>query len=244
MGWRTSISKKSLMTQSVSRNPEIARKIDHTLLKPTLNRTELETLCREAAEWRFATVCIPPCWVSDAVRMLKGTDVGTITVVGFPLGYSHPSSKAFQARRAIDEGASEIDLVVNLSRIKSSMWSEVESDISETVRACGAIPVKVIIETAYLTQEEKTAAALAAERAGAAFVKTSTGFATGVPVSGATVEDIRMLRNLLRPTTRIKASGGIRDLASAMTLIEAGADRLGTSSGVSILQGLSASGAY
>ncbi len=232
------------MTQSVSRHLEIARKIDHTLLKPTLTRTELEALCREAAEWNFATVCIPPCWVRDAARLLAGTEVKTITVVGFPLGYSHPAAKAFEAHRAIDEGASEIDLVVNLSRIKSAEWKEVESDIAETVRACAGVPVKVIIETAYLTQEEKSAAALASERAGAAFVKTSTGFATGVPVTGATVEDIRLLRNILRPTTKIKASGGIRDLAGAIALIEAGADRLGTSSGVTILKGLSASGAY
>lgn len=232
------------MTQSVGHQPEIASKIDHTLLKPTLTRTELEALCREAAEWRFATVCIPPCWVRDAYRLLEGSGVGTITVVGFPLGYSHASAKAHEARRAIDEGASEIDMVVNLSRIKSGQWDEVESDIAETVRACAGIPVKVIIETAYLAHEEKTAAALAAERAGAAFVKTSTGFATGVPVSGATVEDIRLLRSLLRPATRIKASGGIRDLSTALSMIDAGADRLGTSSGVSLLKGLSASGAY
>lgn len=244
MGWRTSIPKKPHMTQSVSRNPEIARKIDHTLLKPTLTRAELEAHCREAAEWRFATVCIPPCWVSESATLLRGTDVGTITVVGFPLGYSHSATKAFEARRAIDEGASEIDLVVNLSRIKSAQWEEVESDIADTVRACAGIPVKVIIETAYLTGEEKVSAALAAERAGAAFVKTSTGFATGVPVSGATIEDIRLLRKTLAPTTRIKASGGIRDLAGALALIEAGADRLGTSSGVTLLKGLSAGGVY
>jgi deoxyribose-phosphate aldolase len=244
MGWRTSISKKSTMTQSVSRHLEIARKIDHTLLRPTLTRTELEALCHEAAEWQFATVCIPPCWVRDAARLLVGTDVKTITVVGFPLGYSHPSIKALEARRAMDDGASEIDLVVNLSRIKSAEWAGVEADITETVRACAGVPVKVIIETAYLNQEEKSAAALAAERAGAAFVKTSTGFATGVPVTGATVEDIRLLRSILRPATKIKASGGIRDWAGAIALIEAGADRLGTSSGVAILQGLSASGAY
>jgi len=244
MGWRTSISKKPTMTQSVSRHPEIAGKIDHTLLKPTLTRMELETLCREATEWQFATVCIPPCWVTDSVRLLNGTGVGTITVVGFPLGYAHSSVKAFEARRAIDDGASEIDLVVNLSRIKSGEWHSVESDIAETVRACATIPVKVIIETAYLTQEEKTAASLVSERAGAAFVKTSTGFATGVPASGATIEDIRHLRSILRPGTRIKASGGIRDLSTALAMIEAGADRLGTSSGVTILKGLSASGAY
>lgn len=232
------------MTQSDTRSATLARKIDHTLLKPTLTLPDLEQLCREASKWSFATVCIPPCWVKECVRLLNGSGVGTITVVGFPLGYSTSQSKVAEARAAIEAGASEIDMVVNLTYLKSGLWSAFEEDIALTAQACGKIPLKVILETSYLNTDEKTSAALAAERAGAAFVKTSTGFATGVPITGATIEDIRLFRSVLQPGTRIKASGGIRDLQSALSFIEAGADRLGTSSGVAILQGLPATGAY
>jgi deoxyribose-phosphate aldolase len=232
------------MTHPGSGTEELARKIDHTLLKPLLTLPELEALCREAAEWRFATVCVPPSWVKDAARMLEGSSVGTITVVGFPLGYSTSASKAFEARQAVENGASEIDMVLNLSFVKSGRWAEVEADVNEVVRACGNTPLKVILETSYLNEDEKQKSALLCERAGAAFVKTSTGFASGVPVTGATIEDIRLFRRILKPGTRIKASGGIRDLESALALLDAGADRLGTSSGVTILKGLVATGGY
>jgi deoxyribose-phosphate aldolase len=135
-------------------------------------------------------------------------------------------------------------MVLNVSYLKSARWTDAEADVAEVVNACGAVPVKAIIETAYLTEDEKRKAALLSERAGAAFVKTSTGFATGVPVTGATLEDIRLLRSVLKPTTRIKASGGIRDLEGAKALIAAGADRLGTSSGVALVLGMKTGGGY
>jgi deoxyribose-phosphate aldolase len=223
---------------------EIAQKIDHTLLKPTLTASELEILCREAIQYQLKTVCIPPSWVKESVRLLSTSKVDTITVVGFPLGYSTSESKAFEARQAIDQGAKEIDMVINISELKSQRIDQVESDIRKVVEACNRIPLKVIIETAYLNESEKIAAALAAERAGATFVKTSTGFAMGTPVNGATLEDLVLLRKTLKPETRLKASGGIRNLASAIAFLSAGADRLGTSSGVAILEGLEAEGAY
>ncbi len=223
---------------------DLAQKIDHTLLKSTLTLTELEKLCREALEFQFKTVCIPPTWVKDGVKLLQGSRVGTITVVGFPLGYSDAASKALEARIAIEQGASEIDMVLNVSFLKNARYTELEADVATVAHACGPIPLKVIIETAYLTDDEKVKAALIAEKAGAQFVKTSTGFATGVPVTGATLADIELLRKTLKPETKIKASGGVRDLAMAYDLIRAGADRLGTSSGVSILAGLKVDGGY
>ncbi len=232
------------MTRNIKKTAELGQKIDHTLLKPTLLVNELETLCREAAQYSFKTVCIPPTWVETCVQLLKGTSVGTITVVGFPLGYSDARSKALESRIAIEQGASEIDMVVNVSFLKNKLDSKVEEDISTVVQACGKTPLKVIIETAYLTDEEKVRVAKIAERAGATFVKTSTGFATGVPTTGATLADIQLLRQTLKPETQIKASGGIRDLATAMALVNAGASRLGTSSGVQILNGLQTSGEY
>jgi deoxyribose-phosphate aldolase len=232
------------MTDHPLSSAALAQKIDHTLLKPTLTRSELETLCKEAAEFRFKTVCIPPSWIQTAVALLKDSPVGTITVVGFPLGYSTTASKAAEAREAIAQGACEIDMVLNISYLKSGLLAEAEADVAEVTRACGSVPVKVIIETAYLTEAEKKIAAILSERAGAAFVKTSTGFATGAPVTGATLEDIRLLRSVLKPSTRIKASGGIRDLEGAKALLGAGADRLGTSSGVALLRGLTSGSGY
>jgi deoxyribose-phosphate aldolase len=223
---------------------ELAQRIDHTLLKPTLTRSDLENLCREAREYRFKTVCIPPSWVKESVALLRGASVGTITVVGFPLGYSTSASKAIEASEAIEQGACEIDMVLNVSYLKSGRTADAQADVAQVVRACGSVPVKVIIETAYLTEDEKKTAALLSERAGARFIKTSTGFASGVPVTGATLEDIALLRKILRPSTQIKASGGIRDLEGAQALIAAGADRLGTSSGVTLLSGLQNQGAY
>lgn len=232
------------MTQNIINTADLAAKIDHTLLKPTLTAAEIATLCQEAITHRFKTVCVPPTWVKGCVKILEGSGVGTITVVGFPLGYSTTQSKCEEAREAITQGASEIDMVANLSWIKSGRMTDVETDIKQVAIACGPVPLKVIIETAYLNDAEKVAVAQVAERAGAAFVKTSTGFATGNGPTGATLADIKLLRKSLKPATKIKASGGIRDLAMARELIEAGADRLGTSSGVAILKGLSAAGSY
>jgi deoxyribose-phosphate aldolase len=241
------------MTHSIKNNdplsPEmkaLAQKIDHTLLKPTLSVADLTTLCAEAAQYQFKTVCIPQTFVTQAVQLLKGTSVDVITVVGFPLGYSYTESKVLEAKQAIHAGAKEIDMVANIAFIKNSRWNDVETDIRDVVKACGSIPLKVIIETAYLTTEEKIKVALVCEKAGATFVKTSTGFATppaGIS-NGATLADIELLRQTLKPTTKIKASGGIRDFESAMQMIQAGADRLGTSAGVAIVNGLKNEGGY
>lgn len=224
----------------------LASKIDHTLLKPTLTETELTQLCSEAAQFQFASVCVPPSWVPFCVEKLKNTGVMTITVVGFPLGYSTPQSKAYEAQQAIEAGAAEIDMVINVSALKSKKWDWVEADIRAVKQACGKVPLKVIIETAYLTQAEKIQVAQLAESCGADFVKTSTGFATGVETTGATLADIQLLRNNLRPNTQIKASGGVRDFDFAQALVRAGANRLGTSSGVHLVQGKKpeAPGAY
>lgn len=243
------------MTQKAIKNSDFSARIDHTLLKPVLTAAEIDVLCQEATAYQFKTVCVPPVWVGYCAGKLFGSGVGTITVVGFPLGYSTPTVKAAEAREAIKMGASEIDMVINLSALKSGDWAMVELDIRLVADACeqGAqaagvpkIPLKVIIETAYLTDEEKVRAAQTAERAGATFVKTSTGFATpgdGKP-TGATVADIKLLRANLKPETLIKASGGIRDLKMARELIDAGADRLGTSAGVAILKGLKNESGY
>lgn len=241
------------MTQSIknaefqaSSRRTLAQKIDHTLLKPTMTRTELEKLCREAAEYHFKTVCIPPIYVAEASALLKGSSVDVITVVGFPLGYTFTEAKALEAKTAIAHGAKEIDMVINVSFLKDQRLAEIEADIRGVVAACGSIPLKVIIETAYLNDAEKVAVALICENAGAAFVKTSTGFATppaGIS-NGATLADIQLLRQTLKPTTQIKASGGIRDFEGALKMIEAGADRLGTSAGVAILNGLTNEGSY
>jgi len=223
---------------------ELAQKIDHTLLKPTLTFSELERTCSEAIEYQFKTVCIPPAWVSPTNRLLKGSSVQTITVVGFPLGYSTTNSKTQEARQAIDEGANEIDMVLNVSFLKSRELKLLSTDVEAVVQACGEVPVKVILETAYLTESERQEAALLCERAGAKFIKTSTGFASGVPETGARLSDILLFRKILKPSTLIKASGGIRDTATALEFLRAGADRLGTSSGVAILKGSKAEGNY
>ena len=239
--------KSELIMQNSISKADLAQKIDHTLLKPTLNQAELETLCQEASTHQFKTVCIPPTWVKTAVQIFQrigDSKTLVITVIGFPLGYSTTESKVLEAKTAIADGAKEIDMVINVSFLKAGKLSEVKNDISQIVKACGSTPLKVIIETAYLTDAEKVTAAKLAEDAGAAFVKTSTGFATGVTQVGATLEDIQLLRQTLKPTTQIKASGGIRDFAMAVEMIRAGADRLGTSSGVGILNGLENKGGY
>ena len=240
------------MTQDISNQSfsklELAKKIDHTLLKPFFSNTEFDRHCDAALQYQFKTICIPPSWVRRGVENLKGSnDVGVITVVGFPLGYSESKSKAFEASLAIDQGAVEIDTVINFSWIKNQELQKLEDDIRTVAKACDQIPLKVIIETAYLTQAEKLTAAKISEQAGAAFVKTSTGFASGVPAGtplGATLADIQFFRQNLKPSTKIKASGGVRDFAMAIEMIRAGADRLGTSASVEILNGLTNEGTY
>lgn len=213
---------------------EIARLIDHTLLKPDATRAQIEALCAEAREHGFATVCVNPAWVRLCAERLAGGETRVCTVAGFPLGATLPEVKAFEAARAIADGACEVDMVMNVGALKSGDYRTVERDIAGVVEACrqgGAIS-KVIIEAALLTDEEKVKACVIAKAACADFVKTSTGFGPG----GATASDVALMRRVVGPEMGVKAAGGVRDLKSAQTLIEAGADRIGASVGVKIVQ--------
>ncbi len=208
--------------------------IDHTLLKPEANETDIARLCREAAEFHFASVCVNPTWVRAAACHLRGSGVPVCTVIGFPLGATLPDVKAYEARRAIFDGAREVDMVINVGALKSGDDCAVEHDIHSVVEVAHEVGVlcKVIIETALLTDDEKVRASLAAKRAGADFVKTSTGFAKG----GATVADVALMRRTVGAELGVKASGGVKGLADARQMIEAGATRIGASVGVKIAQ--------
>jgi deoxyribose-phosphate aldolase len=219
---------------------EIAKTIDHTLLKPDATEDMIKQLCFEAKENQFATVCVNPSFVQLAANELVNSSVGVCTVIGFPLGASQTSVKAFETIEAIKSGATEVDMVINIGSLKSRDLSLVKEDIVTVVQAAGNVPVKVIIETTLLNQEEKVQACKIAESAGASFVKTSTGFAGG----GATFEDIQLMRKTVSDNIKIKASGGIRDIETANKMIELGANRLGTSSGVKILKGLKSESNY
>ncbi|MCD9025648.1 deoxyribose-phosphate aldolase [Cohnella silvisoli] len=213
---------------------QIAGMIDHTLLSAVSSESEVMRICGEAKQYGFATVCVNPYWVPLASRELAGSKVGITTVIGFPLGASRTEIKSAEATDAIMAGATEIDMVLNLGALKSGHLDAAKRDIEEVVKACkGKAVVKVIIETCYLTDEEKKQAALLTKEAGADFVKTSTGFGTG----GATVEDIALIRHVVGPDMGIKASGGVRDLDIARKLIQAGATRLGASSSIAIVTG-------
>lgn len=211
---------------------EIAKYIDHTLLKADATREQIVKLCQEAKEYGFASVCINPLWVNEASQLLKGTSVKVCTVIGFPLGAATTEVKAFETRDATQNGATEIDMVINIGALKDRNYDKVEKDIAAVVKAANekAI-VKVIIETCLLSNEEKRTACEIAVRAGAHFVKTSTGFST----DGATVEDILLMRETVGPQIGVKASGGIRSLEDAKRMIEAGASRIGASAGVKII---------
>lgn len=218
---------------------QIAAMIDHTLLKADGTQKDIIKLCEEAKQYKFATVCVNPYWVSLAAQELEGSGVGITTVIGFPLGSSSTLTKGVEAREAIANGATEIDMVLNVGAMKSGDFAAVERDIREVAQACnGKAIMKVIIETCYLTDEEKQLAAELSKSAGADFVKTSTGFGT----SGATLKDIQLIRNAIGDAMGIKASGGVRDLPFALQLIEAGATRLGTSSGIALVTGGRGSG--
>ncbi|RIK44647.1 MAG: deoxyribose-phosphate aldolase [Chloroflexi bacterium] len=212
----------------------LARLIDHTLLKPEANETQIRHLCTEALEHRFASVCVNASWVPLCAGLLAGSDVKVCTVIGFPLGATLSSVKAFEAAAAIKAGATEVDMVINVGRLKSGDLTGVYDDIAAVVEAAqrSAVLVKVIIETALLNEQEKVAAALLAKEAGADFVKTSTGFSGG----GATVEDIRLLRLVVGPELGIKASGGVRTAETALALVAAGATRIGASAGIAIVE--------
>lgn len=218
---------------------QIAKLIDHTLLGATCTEGDIVQLCLVAKQYGFATVCVNPYWVPVAARELKGSGIGVTTVIGFPLGASRTEAKAAEAADAIAAGATEIDMVINVGALKSGYSDAVKWDIEAVVKACsGKAAVKVIIETCYLTDEEKKTAALLCKEAGADFVKTSTGFGTG----GATVEDIALIRQTVGPDMGIKASGGVRNLEAARKLVQAGATRLGTSSSVAIVTGSAGQG--
>ena len=213
---------------------DIARLIDHTLLRPEATQHDIEVLCREALDFQFLNVCINPTWVTLAARRLVGSGVGVCAVVGFPLGATTPDVKACEARRAIADGAREIDMVINIGALKSGNRGDVQRDIEAVTvpcRASGALS-KVIIEAALLTADEKATACALAKAAGADLVKTSTGFGPG----GATTADVALMRQLVGPAMGIKAAGGIRDLAAVLAMVAAGATRIGTSAGEKILR--------
>ena len=209
----------------------IAAMIDHTLLKPEATPAQIEKLCAEAAEYHFASVCVNPVYIPLAARLLKGTGVKVCCVVGFPLGAIAPEQKAAEAASCVAMGAEELDMVIHVGAAKAGDWALVQRDIEGVVKAAAGHTVKVIIETCLLTDEEKVKACEAAKAAGAHFVKTSTGFSTG----GATTHDIALMRKTVGPEMGVKASGGIRDYATAMAMIEAGANRIGASAGIAIV---------
>ncbi len=226
---------------------EIAAMIDHTLLKPEATPDQIAQLCYEARKYGFAAVCVNPTHVQLCAQLLKGSSVAVCTVVGFPLGATPPEVKAYEAQLAIDQGATEIDMVVNIGALKSKDYALVARDIRAVVRVCHAhlpptagprseakgVLVKVIIEAALLNEEEKIAACLLAKESGADFVKTSTGFASG----GATAADVALMRRIVGSTMGVKAAGGVRTAADAQAMAAAGATRIGASAGVKIIQG-------
>lgn len=219
--------------ESTPNQDSIAQAIDHTLLKPEATYSQISKLVEEAKEFRFHSVCINPSYVATCSELLKGSGVQVCTVIGFPLGANSTAVKVYETTRAIKDGADEIDMVINIGALKSQKHLLVEDDIREVVEAAQGKIVKVIIETALLTDEEKVLACQLAEKAGANFVKTSTGFSTG----GATLDDIKLMKNSISSKVQIKASGGIKDAEFAKQLLGLGVTRLGTSSGVSIVQG-------
>ena len=212
---------------------EIARMIDHTLLKQDASSEAIIKLCAEAKEYHFASVCVNPGFVPLAAKELKGTDVKVCTVVGFPLGATLPESKAYEAKLAIEAGATEVDMVLNDSMAKEHNYAYIEDEVRLVKKACGKILLKVILETCLLTDEEITECSKACVRAGADYVKTSTGFSKG----GATVEAVRLMRAAVGPNIGVKASGGIHNKQEAKAMIEAGASRIGASCGVAIVKG-------
>jgi deoxyribose-phosphate aldolase len=214
---------------------ELAGYIDHTILKPDTKEADVLKICREALEYKFASVCINPSYVKLANSLLKGTRVKVCTVIGFPLGATTKEVKAFEASQAINDGAAEIDMVINIGALKSGRLEAVEDDIRAVAEVCkGKALLKVIIETCLLTEEEKVTACTLSKKAGADFVKTSTGFSTG----GATTEDVALMRKTVGSEMGVKASGGIRNLDTALRMIEAGATRIGASASINIIEEL------
>jgi len=214
------------------RRKELAKMIDYTLLNPSATRDQVERLCDEARSYGVYAVCVNSTWVPLAVNALRGTDVKVCSTVGFPLGTSLPAVKAFEAQTVLSLGAAEVDMVMNVGALKSRDLAAVREDIERVVKACKQAPVKVIIESGYLSDEEKVQACKLAQEAGAAFVKTSTGFASG----GATVTDVMLMRRTVGERFGVKAAGGIRTYKDCVAMIEAGANRIGTSNAIQILK--------
>ena len=216
-----------------SDSDDLARYIDHTLLKPEATPEQVRALCAEAARHHFRTVCVNSRYAALAAAELAGSPVDVCCVVGFPLGAMHSDAKAFEASTAIANGASEIDMVIALGPALAGDWEEVRDDIEAVYKACGAAPLKVIFETSLLDDEQIRTLCRLCTEVGVAFVKTSTGFGSG----GATLNQVRLMADSIGGAVQVKASGGIRDRETALAMIEAGATRLGTSSGVAIVQG-------
>ncbi|MGU8581572.1 deoxyribose-phosphate aldolase [Clostridium perfringens] len=213
---------------------QLAKMIDHTILKPEADKASIEKLCKEALEYNFASVCINPTNVELAAKLLKGSEVKVCTVIGFPLGANTMEVKAFETKDAIAKGADEVDMVINIGRLKDKDYEYVEKDIKAVVDAADKKALtKVIIETCLLTEEEKVKACELAKKAGADFVKTSTGFSTG----GATPEDIKLMRETVGPEMGVKASGGVRSIEDAEAVIKNGATRIGASASIAICEG-------
>lgn len=211
---------------------KINKFIDHTVLSQDADEKKIDKLIAEAKEHDFASVCVNSCWTKKCAEALKDSDVNVCVVVGFPLGAMDTKSKAFETKTAIENGADEIDMVINVGWLKSGRYSDVENDIREVKKACGDKHLKVIIECCLLTDEEKVMACKLSEKAGADFVKTSTGFSK----SGATVEDVALMRKTVGDRLGVKAAGGIRDGKTAVAMIKAGASRLGCSAGIKIIE--------
>jgi deoxyribose-phosphate aldolase len=210
---------------------ELARFIEHTLLRPDVKDSDIERVCEEAIRFKFVAVCIPPFYTLLASEILKHSGVKVCTVIGFPFGYNLPESKSFEAAQAVGNGADELDMVINISALKSGDFVTVCKDIEGIVSAAQGCKIKVIIETCYLSRKEKIKACECAVKSGAAFVKTSTGVGTG----GASVEDVRLMCKIIPEGVGVKAAGGIRDLRAALAMINAGAKRIGTSAGVELI---------
>ena len=206
--------------------------IDHTILKATASNSDVQKLCEEAIEHEFYSVCVNGCYVADAKQLLQGTDVKIAAVVGFPLGAMTTAAKVFEAKEAVENGASEIDMVINVAKLKDGEFEYVENEIRQIKEAIGENVLKVIIETCYLTDEEKVKACELSLVAKADFVKTSTGFGTG----GATYEDVKLMKSVVGDNAKVKASGGVRDKETAQKYVDLGAERLGTSSGIEIVK--------
>ena len=206
--------------------------IDHTILKATASSSDVQKLCEEAIEHEFYSVCVNGCYVADAKQLLQGTDVKVAAVVGFPLGAMTTAAKVFEAKEAVENGASEIDMVINVAKLKDGEFEYVENEIRQIKEVIGDNVLKVIIETCYLTDEEKVKACELSLVAKADFVKTSTGFGT----VGATYEDVKLMKSVVGDNAKVKASGGVRDKETAQKYVELGAERLGTSSGIDIVK--------